>query len=160
MFIESVTPSNHLILWGPLLLLHSTFPSIRVFSNESVLRIRWPKYWSFSFCICPSNEYSRHFLQGDLTSYSPRDSQESSPTPQLKSSNSLALSFLYSPALTSMHAAAASVKSLQSCLILCNPIDHRPPGSPIPGILQAIWISSNEVDRTGAHYTEWSKPER
>ena len=56
--IESMMPSNHLILCRPLLLLPSIFPSIRVFSNESVLHIRWPKYWSFSFNISPSNEYS------------------------------------------------------------------------------------------------------
>ena len=56
--IESVIPSNYLILCCPLLLLSSVFPSIRVFSNESVLHIRWPKYWSFSFSISPSNEYS------------------------------------------------------------------------------------------------------
>ena len=58
MSIESVMPSNHLILCHPLLLLPSIFPSIRVFSNESVLCIRWPKYWSFSFSISPSKEYS------------------------------------------------------------------------------------------------------
>ena len=58
MSVESVTPSNHLILCRPLLLLPSIFPSIRVFFGESVLRIRWPKYWSFSFSISPSNEYS------------------------------------------------------------------------------------------------------
>ena len=58
MSIESVMPSNHLILCRPLLLLASIFPSIRVFYNESVLCIRWPKYWSFSFSISPSNEYS------------------------------------------------------------------------------------------------------
>ena len=58
MSIESVMPSNHLILCRPLLLLPSIFPSIRVFSNESTLHIRWPKYWSFSFSIKPSNEYS------------------------------------------------------------------------------------------------------
>ena len=58
MSIESVLPSNHLILCRPLLLLPSIFPSIRVFPNESVLRIRWPKYWSFSFNISPSNEHS------------------------------------------------------------------------------------------------------
>ena len=58
MSIESVMPSNHLILCHPLLLLPSIFPSIRVFSNESVLCIRWPEYWSFSFSISPSNEYS------------------------------------------------------------------------------------------------------
>ena len=57
MFIQSVMPSNHLILCCPLLLLPSIFPSIRVFSKESVLHIRWPKYWSFSFSISPSNEY-------------------------------------------------------------------------------------------------------
>ena len=58
MSIELVMPSNHLILCHPLLLLLSIFPSIRVFSSQSVLRIRWPKYWSFSFSISPSNEYS------------------------------------------------------------------------------------------------------
>ena len=58
MFIESVMPSNHLILCCPLLLPPSIFPNIRVFSNESVLHIRWPKYWSFSCSISPSNEYS------------------------------------------------------------------------------------------------------
>ena len=58
MSIESMMPSNHLILCRPLLLLPSVFPNIRVFSNESVLRIRWPEYWSFSFSISPSNEYS------------------------------------------------------------------------------------------------------
>ena len=57
--IESVMPSNHLVLCCPLLLLFSIFPSIRVFSNELALQIRWPKYWSFSFSISPSNEYSK-----------------------------------------------------------------------------------------------------
>ena len=57
MSIESVMPSNHLILCNPLLLSPSIFPSMRVFSNESALHIRWPKYWSFSFSISPSNEY-------------------------------------------------------------------------------------------------------
>ena len=106
MSIESVMPSNHLILCRPLLLLPSIFPSIRVFSNESVLHIRWPKYWSFSFSINPSNEHSGLIsfridwfdllaVQGTL--------KESSPTPQLKSINSSAFSFLYSPTLTSIH---------------------------------------------------------
>ena len=81
------------------LLLSSLFPSIRVFSNELVLCIRWPKYWSFSFNISPSNEYSG--LVG--SPYSPRDSQESPPTPQFKSINSSGLSFLYSPTLTFIH---------------------------------------------------------
>ena len=98
MSIESVMSSNHLILCCPLLLPPSIFPSIRVFSNESVLHIRWPKYWSFSFNISPSNEYlgliSFRMDWLDLLA-SPRDSQESSPTPQFKSINSSVLSFLY-----------------------------------------------------------------
>ena len=58
MSIKTVTPSNHLILYHPLLFPSSSFPSIRVFSNESALHIKWPKYWSFSFKFSPSNEYS------------------------------------------------------------------------------------------------------
>ena len=105
MSIESVMPSNHLILCHPLLLPPSIFPSIRVFSNKSALCIRWPKYWSFSFNISPSNEHSGliSFRMDWLDLCSPRDSQESSPTPQFKNINSLALSFLYSPTLTSIH---------------------------------------------------------
>ena len=101
---ESVMPSNHLILYCPLLLLPSIFPSIRVFSSEPVLRIRWPKFWSFS--ISPSNEYSGliSFRMDWLDSpCSPRDSQESSPTPQFKSINSLVFSFLFSSVLKSIH---------------------------------------------------------
>ena len=91
MSIESVMPSNHLILCCPLLLPPSIFPSITVFSNESILSIRWPKYWSFSFSISPFNEYLGliSFRIGLVGSpCSPRDSQESSPTPQFKSINS------------------------------------------------------------------------
>ena len=103
--IESVMPSNHLILCHPLLLLPSIFLSIRVFSNESALRIRWPKDWSFSFNISPSNEHLGliSFRMNWLDLLSLRDSQEYSPTPQLKSINSSVLSFLYSPTLTSIH---------------------------------------------------------
>ena len=95
MSIESVMPSNHLILYHPLLLPPSIFLSIRVFSNESVICIRWPKYWSISFNISPSNEYSGLicFRIHSLTPCSSRDSQESSLTPQFKSISSLALSF-------------------------------------------------------------------
>ena len=99
MFIESVMPSNHLILCSPLLLLPSIFPSIRAFSNESVHCIRWPMYWSFSFNNNPSNEYSGLiFFRMDWLDLleSPRDSQEFSPTPEFKSINYSALSFLYS----------------------------------------------------------------
>ena len=105
MSIESVMPSNHPILCRPLFLLPSIFPSIRVLSNESALRIRWPKYWSFSFNISPSSEHSGliSFRMDWLDLLcSPKDSQESSPTPQFKSINSLVLSFLYGPTLTSI----------------------------------------------------------
>ena len=104
MSVESVMPSNHFILCHPPFLPPSIFPSIRVSSNKSVLPIRQPKYWSFSFSISPSNEYSGLIslridwfylfsVQGTLKSLL--------PTPQLKSINSLALNFLYSPTLTS-----------------------------------------------------------
>ena len=89
MSIKLVMPSNHFILCCPFLLLPSTFPSIRVFSNESVLPIRWPKYWSFSFSVSPSSEYSGliSFRMDwfDLLEVQ-RDSQDSSPTPQSKAS--------------------------------------------------------------------------
>ena len=107
MSIESVMPSSHLILCRPLLFLPPIPPSIRVFSNESTLRMRWSKYWSFSLSVSPSNEhpglisFRMDWLDGSPCST--RDSQESSPTPQFKSINSLALSFLHSPTLTSIH---------------------------------------------------------
>ena len=108
MSIESVMPSSHLILCHPLLLLPSISPSIRAFSSELDLGIRWPKYWSFSFSfsISPSSEYSGliSFRMDWLDSpCCPRDYQESSPTPQFKSTDSLALSLLHSPTLTSIH---------------------------------------------------------
>ena len=104
MSIESVIPFNYLIFCHPLLLLPSIFPSIRVFSNKSVLRIRWPKYWSFSSAsVLPINIEDWFPLRWKSVPCSPRDSQESSPTPQFKSISSSALSFLYSPTLTSIH---------------------------------------------------------
>ena len=104
MSIESMMPSNHLILCHPLLLSTSIFPSIRVFSNESVLRIRWPKYWNFSFS--PPNEYSwlisfridwfdLFAVQGTLKSLLQHHSS--------KVINSLVLSLLYGPTLISIH---------------------------------------------------------
>ena len=124
--IESVMTSSHLILGRPLLLLPPIPPSIRVFSNDSNLRMRWPKYWSFflycyyylfiyftrsfSFSIIPSKEHPGLIsfrmdwldllaVQGTLKSLL----QKSSPTPQFKSINSSALSLLHSPTLTSIH---------------------------------------------------------
>ena len=102
--IESVMPSNHLILCRPLLLLPSIFPSIRVFSNESALHIRWPKYWSFSFNISLSNEYSGLIsfrmdwldlpaVQGTLKSLFQHDSSKAS----------ILSSAFFLPTLTSVH---------------------------------------------------------
>ena len=100
--IELMKPSNHFILCLPLML--SIFPSIRVFSNELALHIRWPEYWSFSFNTSPSNEYSGLIsFRIDWSPCSPRDSQESSPASQFKGINSWALSLLYCPTLTSTH---------------------------------------------------------
>ena len=100
MSIESVMPSNHLILCCPLLLLPSILPSIRVFSNELAHRIRWPKCWSFS--ISPSNEYSG-LISFRIDLMSKGLSRLSSPAPQFESIDSSALSFLYGSILTSLH---------------------------------------------------------
>ena len=103
MSIESVMPSNHLILCRPLLPLPSIFSSIRVFSSELALHIRWPKYWSFS--ISPSNEYSGlisfRIDWSDLLAV--QDALESSLAPQFESINSETLRLIYSPTLTSKH---------------------------------------------------------
>ena len=106
MSIELVMPFNHLILYCPLLLLPSSFPSIRVFSNESALCIRWPKYWSFSFSISPSSEYSGSIsfridwfdllvVQGTLKSLLQYHTSKASVLQHL--------AFFYCPALTSIH---------------------------------------------------------
>ena len=103
--IESMLPSNHLILCRTLLLLPSIFPNIRVFSTESALHMRWPKYWSFSFSISPSNEHPGLIslrLTGWISLQSKGLSRVFSNT-KFKSINSSALSFLYSPTLTSIH---------------------------------------------------------
>ena len=96
---------QHFILCHPLLLLPSIPPSIRVFSNESALHIRWPKYWSFSFNISPSNEHSGliSFRMDWLDPLAVQGTPKTSPTPQFKSINSSVLNFLYSPTLTSIH---------------------------------------------------------
>ena len=132
MSIESVMPSNHLILCRPLLLPPSIFPSIRVFSfffffnffyffflnflfflnfkifnsyNASVFRIRWPEYWSFSFSISPSNIHSGliSFRMDLLNLLAAQGTLKELWTPQFKSINSSVLSFLYNPTLTSIH---------------------------------------------------------
>ena len=100
-FIESVMSSNHLVLCHPLLFLPSMFPRIRVFSGESALRIRWPKYWSFSFSISPSSEYSGliSFRKDWLDLLAVQGTQEPPPTPQFKSINSSAFSLSLEPCL-------------------------------------------------------------
>ena len=105
MSIESVMPSSHLILCHPLLLLPPIPPSIRVISNESTIRMRWPKYWSFSFRISPSKEHPgmSSFRMDWLDLLAVRESQESSPKSQFKSINSSGLSLLHSPTLRSIH---------------------------------------------------------
>ena len=104
MSIQLLMPSNHLILCHPLLLLPSIFPSIRVFSDESALRIRWPKYWSCSFIISPSNEYSGliSFRIDWLNLLAVQGTLKSSPAPQFKSISYLVLSIFYCPAFTSI----------------------------------------------------------
>ena len=105
MYIKLVMPSNHLILCRPLLLLPSIFPRFRVFSSESVLCIRWPKYCGFSFNISPSNEYSGLIsIRIDwFDLLAAQGTLKSSPTPRFESISCLVLSFLYGPALASIH---------------------------------------------------------
>ena len=104
MSIELGRPSNHLIHCR-LFLLPSIFSSIRVLSNESVLRIKWPKYWSLSFSISPSKKHPGmiYFRMGWLDFLAVQGTLKSLPIPQFKSINSSALSFLYSSTLTSTH---------------------------------------------------------
>ena len=165
MSIELVTPSNHFILCHPLLLLPSIFPSIRVFSNKSALHIKWPKYWSFSFNISPSNEHPGLIsfrveyldllaVQGTLKNLLQHHSSKASilqhsgffkiqlSHPYMTTGKTIALTrrtFVDKEMslLFNMLSAAAAAKSLQSFPTLCDPIDGSPPGSPVPGILQA-----------------------
>ena len=161
--IELMMPSNHLILGHPLLLPPSIFPIIRVFSKESVLCIRWPKYWSFSFSISPFNEYSRLIsfrigwldllaVQGTLKSLLQHHSSKASIL-QCSAFFMVQLSHPYMiTGKTIALTAAAAAKLLQSCPTLCDPIDGSPPGSPVSGILQARtleWVAisfSNSFD--------------
>ena len=158
----------------PLLLLPSVFPSIRVFSDELALYVRWPKYWSFSFSISLSSEYSGLIsfgidwvdllaVQGTLKSLLQHHSSKATilqcsafiivqlSHPYMTTGNTIALTtwtfvskvkfyrdFFSNKNIFQRYTAAASAaKSLQSCLTLWDPIDGSPPGSPVPGILQA-----------------------
>ena len=105
MSIKSVMPSKHFILCRPLLLLPPVPPSIRVFFNESTFCMRWPKYWSFSFSISPSNEHLGliSFRMDWLDLLTVQGTLKASPTPHFKIINSSVLSFLHSPTLISIH---------------------------------------------------------
>ena len=156
--------SSHLILCHPLLLLPPILPSIRVFSNESTLRMRWPKYWSFSLNISPSNEHPGLFsfrldwldlleVQGTLRSLLQYHSSKASIVqcsafftvqlshPYMTTGKTISLTrWIFVDKVMSLlfnMLFAAAAKSLQSCLTLCDPTDGSPSGSPVPGILQA-----------------------
>ena len=142
-----VMPSNHLIHCRHLLLLPSIFPRIKVFSSELILRIRWPKYWSFSFSISPSNEYSGLIsfrmdwldllaVQGTLKSLFQHHSSKASIL-QHSAFFIVQLSHPYMTTGKTIALTAAAAKLLQLCLTLCYSIDGSSPGSPVPGILQA-----------------------
>ena len=167
MSIKSVMPSNYLILCRPFLLLPLIFPSIRVFSNESAVCIRWSKYWNFSFSISSSNECSGLISfridwldllapQETLKSLLQHHSSKASilwcsaffmvqlSQPQITTGKTIALTIwtfvgkVMSLLFNMLSAASSSAaKSLQSCLTLCDPIDGSSQGFPIPGILQA-----------------------
>ena len=146
MSIVSVMPSNHLILCLPLLLLPSIFPSMRVFSNESALRIRWPKYWSFSFNISPSNEHSGLIsfrmdwldlliVQGTLKSLLQHHSSKASIL-QYSAFFIVQRSHPYMATGKTAALTITAAKSLHSYPTPCDPTDSSPPGSSVPGILQ------------------------
>ena len=152
-------PSNHLILCHPLLLPPSIFSRIRVFSNESTLHMRWPKYWSFSFSIIPFKEipglisfrmdwFDLLAVQGTLKSLLQHHSSKASVLrcsaffvvqlshPYTTTGKALTRrTFVGKVTSLLFNMMSAAAKSLQSCPTLCDPRDGSPPGSPIPGIL-------------------------
>ena len=149
-------PSSHLILCDPLLLLPPIPPSIRVFSNESTLHMRWPKYWSFSFSIIPSKEIPGPIsfrmdwldllaVQGTLKSLLQHHSSKASIL-QCSAFFIVQLSHPYMTTGKTIALTAAAAESLQSCLTACDLIDGSPPSSPVPGILQARtleWVATS-----------------
>ena len=142
-------PSSHLILCRPLFLLPPTPPRVRVSSNESTLCMKWPKYWSFRFSISPSNEHPglisfRMVWLDILVVQGTRKSllhHHSSKASILRCSAfftvQLSHPYMTTGKTIALTAAAAAAKSLQSCPTPCDPRDGSPPGSPVPGILQA-----------------------
>ena len=135
MSIESVMPSNHLILCHPLLLLPSIFPSIRVFSNELALCIRWPKYWNFSFSIIPSNEHPGliSFRMDCLDLLAVQGTLKSLLRHHSSKASLLRCSAFFTVQLSHPY----SSEVVQSCLTLCDPVDCSLLGSSVHGIFQA-----------------------
>ena len=129
--------SNRLTLCSPLFFFSSIFPSIGGFSNESALHIRWPKYWSFSFRISPSDEYSGLiFFRIDWFDFVVlQETQKFSLAPQFENISSSVLCLLYGPALTSVHDYWKDHQSVSSvtqlCLTLCDPVDCSTAGFPV-----------------------------
>ena len=157
MSIESVMPSNHLILCRPLLLLPSIFPSVRIFSNESILCIRWPKDWSFSFSISPSNDYSGLIsfrtdwlyvlaVQGTLKSLLQHHTSKASillhsvffmvqlSHPYMTAGKTIALTrqtFVGKVTFLLFNMLSQFSSVTQLCLTLCNSMNHSTPGLPV-----------------------------
>ena len=172
MSIESVMPCNHLILCHPLLLPPSIFPSIRVFTNESVLCIRWPKYWRFSFSISPSNEYSGliSFRMDWLDLLAVWGTLESLLQHQFKSINSSVLSFLYGPSLLSVHDCwknrncdYTDIYHHSDILIFCLGLSGKGNGSPLQySCLEnsmdggAWWAAVHEVTKSRAWLNDFT----
>ena len=145
MSIESVMPSNHLILCCLLLLLPSIFRRIRVFSNESVLWIRWPKYWSFSFSTSPSNEYSGLIsFRIDWFDLAMQGTSRSLLQHHSSKASNLWCSAFFMVQLSYPYMKEVKVLATQSCPTLCNLMDYSLSGSSVHGILQARildWIA-------------------
>ena len=160
-------PSNHLILCRPLLLLPSIFPSIRIFPNESALRIRWPINWSFTFRISPFNEYSR-LISFRIDRFDPlvvQGTLKSFPTPQFKSINSLALSLLYFVLVSIFYIlfnfffnSSRLLKGhLEQDGLTFSPYECGPKNSPAP---RPAWLGRSTLlplDRMGASITHVAK---
>ena len=145
--IESVMPSSHLILCRPLLLQSPIPPSIRVFSNESTLRMRWPKYWSFSFSIIPSKEIPGpiSFRMDWLDLFAVQGTLKSLLQHHSSKASILQHSAFFTVQLSHLYMTIGKNHSLG--ILLSHKMEH-------------IWVSSDEVDEPRVYHTEWSESER
>ena len=151
MSIESLMPSNHLILYHPLLLLPSVFPSIRVFSNESALHIRWPKYWNFSFSISSSKEYS------GLTSFSDSSTLLQEHIGHLPTWGvHLSVSYLFAFSYCSWGSQGRNTEvACQSLLQWTTFCQTSPPWPICRGWPHTAWLSLTELDTTVVLWSDW-----